>query len=167
MPQIVTTHELRTDLGRILLALAQGEQFLLVKDSQMLAQIIPLRDQLVSQPAICSPTPVPDVREMISLLGEHAVSRIVGLTWLTFAQQCASNSFTTPVHDRLTALSAALAEQNAFLPRYRIQTWWRRPHRALSGHSPIEYLALPWTADDMRSSAVFQLIHQQHLLQKQ
>lgn len=163
MPRPVTVSQLRRETQKILRALEQGEHFVLVQDGRIIAQLTPVRD-VTTAVADTAPhdsgasSPDLSVSEIVALLGEETISRIVGLTWISFAEQQRSNTFSPAVLQRLAALSEALAEQRTSRTPHQIHRWWHRANNKLDGHSPVEYLARPWKSGDAYSRKIFQLM---------
>lgn len=165
MTQLLSALELKKRLRAVLRALAQGETFLLVEDGRPLAQLVPLPREALPR----LPSEVSDVKlhleRALAVLGEASLSRVLGLTQLTFVLQRADGTFAPAVWARLVTLSNALGEQAAGMSGPQMRAWWRRAHRELMGRSPVDHLALPWSSGDARSRQVFDLIRRQRLLQ--
>lgn len=164
MPRTLSTGDLKCRTGDIAEALASGQSFLWIEDGRPIAQLTPVAKVASAQSELQAPRLAISLQQMVVWLGEANLSRVLGLTHDAFVEQYATDTFSPPVQDRLTALSSALAEQAAFLPSTRLRAWWFRRHRDLHGRSPIEHLAQPWIPGDAHSATVFQLIHHAYLM---
>ncbi|UQN10218.1 hypothetical protein [Deinococcus sp. QL22] len=166
MTQIVTIHELSRHIQRVLHTLSTGQELLIVHNHVALARLTPIPQipPEPPQPVVKSTTEL--LRHPLGLLGADNLSRILGLTLATFILQFPEGQFSPAVNARLAALSAAMDEQRLILPSPRIRAWWRRPHRELARHAPIDHLAFPWVSGDARSEQVFALIHRDGLVHR-